>query len=86
MLGLMLWIAFGVVAGSVAHLVMKGPSAGGLAMAIPLGIGGALVGGGIGTLLGPMSAGVDIRALLLAVAVSMGVLFCYRCYALSTES
>lgn len=86
MLGLLLWIVFGVIAGSVARLVMPGPSAGGLAIAIPLGIGGALVGGGIGTLLGPTSGGVDIRALLFAVAGCLVVLLCYRSVALRTES
>jgi uncharacterized membrane protein YeaQ/YmgE (transglycosylase-associated protein family) len=86
MFGLVLWIAFGILAGSVARFIMPGPNAGGLAVAIPLSILGAIIGGGIGALLGPASAGVDIRALLLAIAVSLGFLFLYRSYALRTES
>ncbi len=83
-MGFLLWVAFGVVAGSMARRVLPGPSAGGLAMAIPLGVGGAIVGGGIGLLLGPSTAAIDVRALLLAIAVSLGVLLCYRSFALRT--
>ena len=39
-MGILLWIGFGLVAGSVAKLAMPGPGAGGVAVAIPLGIGG----------------------------------------------
>lgn len=85
-MGLLLWVLFGAVAGSMARWVMPGPSAGGLRTAIPIGIAGALVGGGIGLLLGPSTGAVDFRALLLAIAVSLGVLFCYRSYALRFES
>lgn len=84
-MGILLWIAFGVVAGSMARWVMPGPRAGGLAIAIPLGVGGAIIGGGIGLLLGPSPGVVDFRALLLAIAVSLGVLLCYRSFALRAE-
>jgi uncharacterized membrane protein YeaQ/YmgE (transglycosylase-associated protein family) len=85
-MGLLLWIAFGAVAGSMARWVMPGPSAGGLAIAIPLGIAGALVGGGIGLVIGSSTASIDFRALLLAMIGSLAVLLCYRSFALRTES
>lgn len=84
-MGILLWIAFGIVAGSMARRVMPGPSAGGLAVAIPIGVVGAIVGGGIGLLLGPSGAAVDMRSLFLAIAVSLGGLLCYRSYALRAE-
>ncbi len=81
-MGLALWIVFGVLAGSVAKLVMPGPSAGGVMVAVALGVAGAVVGGLIGTVLGGALSGFDFRSLLLAIIGSLGVLFSYRSYAM----
>jgi len=81
-MGVPLWIVFGLVAGSLAKLVMPGPSAGGIAAAIPLSIGGALLGGWVGSLLAGTMAGADYRSLLMAMIGSLAVLFSYRSYAM----
>ena len=38
-MGILLWIVFGLIAGSFARLVMPGPIAGGLPVALGLGVG-----------------------------------------------
>lgn len=82
-MGILLWIAFGTVAGFFAKSVMEGPNAGGIAVAIPLGIGGGLAGGFLSTLFQNGTAtGFDFRGLMMAVAGSLFLLFCYRCYAM----
>jgi uncharacterized membrane protein YeaQ/YmgE (transglycosylase-associated protein family) len=81
-MGIIIWIVFGLVAGSVARLVMPGPSAGGMLVAIPLGIGGAVLGGLIGSVLSGPVAGVDVRSVLMAIIGSLAVLFSYRAYAM----
>ena len=82
-MGILLWIAFGLAAGSVARLVMPGPSAGGIAVAIPLGIGGAVVGGLLGAVFGGAAVmGFDFRSLLLAIIGSLAVLLSYRSFAM----
>jgi uncharacterized membrane protein YeaQ/YmgE (transglycosylase-associated protein family) len=81
-MGILLWIVFGILAGSVARLVMPGPSAGGVGVAVSLGVAGAVAGGFVGTLLGGSLAEFDFRSLLLAIIGSLGVLFSYRSYAM----
>jgi len=81
-MGILLWIVFGILAGSVARLVMPGPSAGGVGVAVSLGVAGAVAGGLVGTLLGGTLAEFDFRSLLLAIIGSLGVLFSYRSYAM----
>lgn len=82
-MGILLWIVFGIVAGFFAKTVMEGPNAGGIAVAIPLGIGGGLVGGLLSTFFqNGTAAGFDIRGLLMAIAGTLFLLFCYRCYAM----
>ncbi len=77
------WIAFGLVAGSFAKLVMPGPSAGGLAVAIPVGIGGALFGGFSHAFIPNSTAlGFDFHSLLMAMATSLFGLLIYRSYAM----
>jgi uncharacterized membrane protein YeaQ/YmgE (transglycosylase-associated protein family) len=82
-MGIALWIAVGVGLGSVARWIMPGPRAGGMGMAIIVGVFGALVGGSIGTAVGgsaPFAVAVD--SLLAAVAGSLILLLGYRAYAL----
>jgi uncharacterized membrane protein YeaQ/YmgE (transglycosylase-associated protein family) len=81
-MGILLWIVFGVLAGSVARLVMPGPSAGGVGVAVSLGVAGAVAGGLVGTLLGATPMDFDFRSLLLAIIGSLAALFSYRSYAM----
>ena len=81
-MGIVLWIVCGLIAGSAAKLVMPGPNAGGLAVAIPLGIGGAVLGGLVGSLFTGAATGMDFRSLLMAIIASLAVLISYRSYAM----
>ena len=81
-MGILLAIVVGIVLGSVARWIMPGPSAGGLAVAIPLGITGAVLGSLVGVwLTGPVT-GFDFRSVLLAIIGSLLVLLSYRSYAM----
>lgn len=82
-MGILLWILFGVVAGSFAKVIMDGPDAGGRSLAIPIGISGALIGGLLSRVraFGP-ETGFEVRGLMMAISGSMLLLFCYRCYAM----
>jgi uncharacterized membrane protein YeaQ/YmgE (transglycosylase-associated protein family) len=51
-MGIFLWIVFGLVAGSVAKLVMPGPDRLGIVGTMLVGVAGAIVGGLIGAVLG----------------------------------
>lgn len=51
-MGLFSWIVFGFTAGMIARLLHPGRDPGGCLITILLGIGGALVGGYIGTMFG----------------------------------
>jgi uncharacterized membrane protein YeaQ/YmgE (transglycosylase-associated protein family) len=67
-MGIISWIIFGLVAGTIARLIHPGRDPGGCLITILLGIGGALVGGYVGTLLGwGRVNGFDLRSLGLAV-------------------
>ena len=82
-MGILLWIVFGIVAGSVATAVMPGPDRLGVIGTILVGVAGAIVGGLIGAVSG--SAGVigfDLRSFLTAIIGSLVVLFCYRSFSM----
>jgi uncharacterized membrane protein YeaQ/YmgE (transglycosylase-associated protein family) len=86
-MGILLWLTFAVIAGSLAKLLMPGPNAGGIVVAVLVGIGGALVGGLIGTFgLGEPSPGFDVRSLLMAIAGTLMLLFSYRCLAMRSNA
>jgi len=78
-MGFVSWIVFGLVAGILAKVIMPGRDPGGLIVTILLGIGGALVGGYIGTRLGFGSvSGFDLRSLAISVGGAVLLLFVYR--------
>jgi uncharacterized membrane protein YeaQ/YmgE (transglycosylase-associated protein family) len=82
-MGLLLWIAFGVLAGLVARLIMPGPAAGGIVVAVLVGVSGALLGGvGDSAMDGAWSPQTDARSLLMAGIGAIVLLFCYRSYAM----
>ncbi len=73
------WIVLGLVAGILAKVIMPGRDPGGLIVTILLGVGGALVGGYIGTRLGfGTVSGFDLRSLAISVGGAVLLLFLYR--------
>ena len=78
-MGILTWILFGLVAGVIAKFLMPGRDPGGLIITVLLGIGGAVVGGFIGTQLGFGDiSGLDLRSLAIAVGGGVLLLFVYR--------
>ncbi|HEU0074483.1 MAG TPA: GlsB/YeaQ/YmgE family stress response membrane protein [Dehalococcoidia bacterium] len=77
------WIVIGLIAGSLAKLLMPGRDPGGCIVTILLGIAGAFVGGFLAVAL-DISEGVDdfdIGTIVLAVIGAMLILFVYRLFA-----
>ena len=63
-MGILAWIVLGLIAGLLAKLLMPGRDPGGIIITILLGIGGALVGGFLGTRLGFGGlSGFDLRSM-----------------------
>ena len=78
-MGILLWIVFGLVAGVVAKWIMPGSDPGGIIVTILLGIGGAVIGGMLGSTLGLGGmSGFDVRSLMLAVGGAVVLLIGYR--------
>ena len=50
------WIIVGLVIGSIARVAMPGPAAGGMPVAILIGLVGAFIGGLLGTTISPDTA------------------------------
>lgn len=75
-MGILSWIVLGLIVGVLAKWIMPGPDPGGLVMTILLGIGGAFVGGFIGSLLGLGSfTGFNLGSLALATGGAMLLLW-----------
>ncbi len=75
----MSWIFFGLIVGIVAKLLMPGKDPGGFIITILLGIGGAFLGGFIGTQLGFGGfTGWNLKSFVLAVGGSILILILYR--------
>jgi uncharacterized membrane protein YeaQ/YmgE (transglycosylase-associated protein family) len=82
-MGIFLWIVFGVLSGLVARLVMPGPAAGGILVAVLVGLSGAFLGGiGDSAMEGAWSPEMDARSLVMAGIGAIVLLFCYRSYAM----
>jgi uncharacterized membrane protein YeaQ/YmgE (transglycosylase-associated protein family) len=81
------WIIVGLVTGSLARIAMPGPAAGGMRVAILIGILGALTGGLLGAIFFPdMLAPFDFSALGMAAVGAMYPLFLYRCSAMHFDA
>jgi len=77
-MGIIAWIAFGLIAGFLAKFLLPGNAPGGIIATILLGIVGAVVGGYIGTLLGLGTVSeFDLKSMALAVGGGVLVLFLY---------
>ena len=73
------WILMGLIVGVIAKLVMPGPDPGGIFITILLGIGGAFVGGYVGSFLGLGSVtGLNLGSLLLSVGGAVLILILHR--------
>ena len=80
-------VVVGIAAGAIARSVMPGPRAGGILVAIGVGIAGALIGGVIGAASDvSTSDGFAVGTLLSGVFGALILLFCYRCYAMRAIS
>jgi uncharacterized membrane protein YeaQ/YmgE (transglycosylase-associated protein family) len=80
-MGIIAWIVFGLLAGWLAKVVMPGSDPGGCIVTMLLGVGGALLGGFIGTALGFGGIeGFDLRSFLMAVGGAILLLLLYRLF------
>lgn len=78
-MGIISWIVLGLIAGALAKWLMPGKDGGGLIITTLLGIGGAMVGGYIGSFIGLGSTtGLSIPSILTATAGAFLILFAYR--------
>lgn len=79
MWGIISWIIFGLIAGSIAKAIHPGKDPGGWVVTAIVGILGSFLGGWIGSmLLGVDVTGWNISSFLVAVAGSVLLLFIYR--------
>jgi uncharacterized membrane protein YeaQ/YmgE (transglycosylase-associated protein family) len=77
------WVMVGITAGSLARVAMPGPAAGGMRVAMLIGLLGAMTGGFLGTyFLVRTSAPIDIMSLMMALNGAIYPLFLYRCFAM----
>ena len=78
-MGILSWALFGLIAGAIAKMIHPGPDGDGIFKTMLLGIGGAFVGGFLGSVLG--LGGVNsfgIGSLALAVAGALILLWASR--------
>jgi uncharacterized membrane protein YeaQ/YmgE (transglycosylase-associated protein family) len=78
-MGVISWIIFGFIAGAIAKILHPGRDPGGCLLTSLLGIGGAFVGGYIGTRVGwGRVTGFDLRSFGLAILGALVLLIVYR--------
>jgi len=78
-MGIFAWIVLGLIVGALAKWIMPGPDPGGIGITILLGIGGALVGGFLGSALGIGAVtGLNFGSILLAVGGALLLLWGHR--------
>jgi uncharacterized membrane protein YeaQ/YmgE (transglycosylase-associated protein family) len=78
-MGILSWIVMGLIVGVLAKFIMPGKDPGGFIVTILLGIGGAFVGGYIGSFLGLGAfTGFNLGSLLLAIGGAVILLILYR--------
>jgi uncharacterized membrane protein YeaQ/YmgE (transglycosylase-associated protein family) len=82
-----LWIVVGLITGSMARKLMPGPAAGGISVAILIGLIGAMVGGLVGTIFfGSAGDPSKLSSVLMATNGALYPLFLYRCFAMRSRS
>jgi uncharacterized membrane protein YeaQ/YmgE (transglycosylase-associated protein family) len=78
-MGILSWIILGLIVGVLAKVIMPGRDIGGLVVTTLLGIGGAFVGGYLGSMLGIGGvSGINIPSLVVATGGALLVLFVFR--------
>jgi uncharacterized membrane protein YeaQ/YmgE (transglycosylase-associated protein family) len=85
-MAILMWVLMGIVTGCLARAVMPGPPAGGMRVAILIGVIGAFVGGSLGVSF-PMNQtlGFNYYSCGLALIGSLYPLFAYRCIAMRSS-
>jgi uncharacterized membrane protein YeaQ/YmgE (transglycosylase-associated protein family) len=77
------WLIVGLATGSMARVAMPGPAAGGMPVAILIGLAGAFIGGSLGSTISPDTlAPFHLYAVATATIGALVLLFCYRCIAM----
>ncbi|HCG99130.1 MAG: hypothetical protein A2074_06790 [Candidatus Aquicultor primus] len=75
-MGILAWIVLGLVAGTIARLLVPGKQPGGCVTTIVLGVVGALIGGYIGSILtGEGISGINNWSIFLAIVGSIILIF-----------
>jgi uncharacterized membrane protein YeaQ/YmgE (transglycosylase-associated protein family) len=78
-MGIIAWIIFGLIAGAIARFIMPGKQPVGLFATILVGVGGAVVGGLIGTQLGfGKVSGFNFGSFAIAVVGALVLLYAYQ--------
>ncbi|WP_461482647.1 GlsB/YeaQ/YmgE family stress response membrane protein [Porticoccus sp.] len=78
-MGILSWIILGLIAGVLAKWIMPGKDGGGFIVTALLGIGGAFVGGWVGSLLGFGSrGGFSLGSIATATVGAILILMVYR--------
>ena len=78
-MGILSWIVMGLIVGVLAKFIMPGKDPGGIILTILIGIGGAFLGGFIGSYLGLGTiTGFNTTSLLLAIGGAVLLLILYR--------
>ena len=78
-MGVLSWIILGLIAGALAKWLMPGKDGGGWIATILLGVGGAFVGGFLGSLIGLGGTdGVNVGSILTATLGAFVLLFIYN--------
>jgi len=78
-MGIISWIVMGLIVGLLARFIMPGKDPRGFIITILLGIGGALLGGYLGTVLGLGTVtGFDLKSILIATGGSIIILLIFR--------
>ena len=78
-MGILSWILMGLIVGIIAKFLLPGKDPKGCIITILLGIGGAFVGGFIGSRLGwGTFTGFNLKSMLLAVGGAMVLLVIFR--------
>lgn len=73
------WLIFGMIVGIIANIIDPSPSRGGLLGAVGLGIGGALIGGFLASLIFSTGiSGFNLSSFFIAVLGSLILLFVER--------
>ncbi|MDP4223925.1 MAG: GlsB/YeaQ/YmgE family stress response membrane protein [Bacteroidota bacterium] len=78
-MGIISWIVMGLIVGLLAKFIMPGKDPGGIIITILIGIGGALLGGYLGTVFGLGTvSGFGLRSILLATGGAVIILAIYH--------